>query len=44
MFLRRYNALKAGQDPALSSRRPYDPKRDDVRALMEVMAAFAGQK
>ena len=44
MFLRRYNALKAGQDPAASSRRPYDPKRDDVRALMEVMAAFAGQK
>lgn len=39
-FLRRYYAMKAGQDPTDAGRRPYDANRDDVRALMEVMAAF----
>ena len=40
-FLKRYNAIKSGETLSGFGGRPYDPSRDDARALLEVLNYFS---
>ena len=40
-FLKRYNAIKSGETLSGIGGRPYDPSRDDARALLEVLNYFS---
>ena len=40
-FLKRYNAIKSGETLSGFGGRPYDPSRDDARALLEVLNLFS---